>query len=324
MNTQSSSTAGIAFLVLGMVAISLNDLVIKLLSGDYPLHQMTMTRSVIGLGLTLFLVKWEGGWAILKTRTPGLHTLRCLLIVVSNLTYFTALSVVPLATATALFFVAPLFITLMSIPLLGERVGPVRMIAVTIGFCGVLIMFRPWAAEGEREASLLILSLPVLAAATYAGNQVLTRKLGATSKASALAVYIQVMFIIVSALIYLVAGDGRYAAHVDAPSLIFLLRAWIWPEGRDLWLFLALGANSAVVGYALSQAYRLSTAATLAPFEYVGLPMAIIWGLVVFGTFPGVSVWIGMILIAGSGLFVFLREHQKKRVVVSAQAVKRR
>lgn len=324
MNAQPSSTAGIAFLVLGMVAISLNDMMIKLLSGDYPLHQMTMTRSVIGLVLTLFLVKWEGGWTILRTKTPGLHALRGMLIVISNLTYFTALAVVPLATATALFFVAPLFITLLSIPLLGERVGPIRMIAVIVGFCGVLIMFRPWAAEGEREASLLILALPVLGAATYAGNQVLTRKLGATSKASAMAVYIQVMFIIVSAVIYLIAGDGRYAANVEAPSLIFLLRAWIWPVGADLWLFLFLGVNSAVVGYALSQAYRLSTAATLAPFEYVGLPMAILWGVVVFGTFPGATVWVGMLLIAGSGLFVFLREHQKKRFVASAQAVKRR
>ena len=99
----------------GMTAISVNDMLIKQLSGDYPLHQMVFTRSAIGILFSLILVQWEGGWHILKTRTPGLHALRGILIVFSNLSYFTALAMIPLADATALFFVAPLLITLLSI-----------------------------------------------------------------------------------------------------------------------------------------------------------------------------------------------------------------
>ena len=104
--------AGIAFIVLGMTAISVNDMMIKQLSGSYPLHQMVFIRSFIGIAFSLLLVQLEGGMSILATRTPLLHALRGVLIVISNLTFFTALAVVPLAEATALFFVAPLMITL--------------------------------------------------------------------------------------------------------------------------------------------------------------------------------------------------------------------
>lgn len=286
----------------------MNDMLIKQLSGGYPLHQLVFTRSAIGLMLTLVLVQMEGGWTILKTTRPGLHLVRALMIVVSNMTFFSAIAVLPLAEATALFFAAPLFITLLSIPFLGEKVGPMRMSAVLIGFIGVLIMQRPWQSLDGSDANRLVLLLPVISALTYAVNQVMTRKLGITSKASALAVYIQVTFIIVSAGFFLVAGDGRFAVGAQNGALEFLLRAWVWPASGDWKFFLGLGVLSATVGYCLSQAYRLSDAATVAPFEYIGLPLAVFWGFMVFGEWPDLPIFIGILLIMGAGLFVFLRE----------------
>lgn len=258
--------------------------------------------------LTLVLVQMEGGWTILKTTRPGLHLVRALMIVVSNMTFFSAIAVLPLAETTALFFAAPLFITLLSIPFLGEKVGPMRMSAVLIGFIGVLIMQRPWQSLDGSDANRLVLLLPVISALTYAVNQVMTRKLGITSKASALAVYIQVTFIIVSAGFFLVAGDGRFAVGAQNGALEFLLRAWVWPASGDWKFFLGLGVLSATVGYCLSQAYRLSDAATVAPFEYIGLPLAVFWGFMVFGEWPDLPIFIGILLIMGAGLFVFLRE----------------
>ena len=319
----SPATLGILFIVGGMVAISVNDMLIKELSGDYPLHQMVFVRSAIGIIFSLMLVQLEGGWQILKTRRPGLHALRGGLLVIANMTYFTALAVLPLADATALFFAAPLFITLLSIPVLGEKVGPLRITAVFVGFAGVVIMQRPWAGNDGLEVSRLVLLLPVLSALTYALNQLLTRKLGVESKASALAVYVQLMFILASAAFWIVAGDGRYAIGVENPSLIFLLRAWVWPSDGDWIYFIGLGLNSAVIGYCLSQAYRLSDAATVAPFEYVGLPLAVFWGWVIFAELPDWEVWIGMALIIGSGLFVFLREQQKARRVARGEVNRR-
>ncbi|WP_193171650.1 DMT family transporter [Nisaea nitritireducens] len=310
-------TFGIALILVGMLAISINDMLIKELSGGYPLHQMVFTRSAIGIAFSLVIVQFEGGWHILKTQRPGLHALRGLLVVIANMSFFAALAVLPLADATALFFAAPLFITLLSIPVLGEKVGPFRLGAVLVGFIGVVIMQRPWASTDDLGVSRLVLVLPVIAAITYAGMQIMTRKLGMSSKPSALAVYIQLMFLVVAGLFWIFAGDGRFAEGSDNESLIFLLRAWVWPEGVDLWLFVGLGFNSAAVAYCLSAAYRAADAATIAPFEYTGLLLAVFWGWAIWGYLPGLEVMIGIFLIMASGLFVFLRERQRNRPMAS-------
>lgn len=320
---QNRATLGILFVVGGVFAISINDMLIKQLSGGYPLHEIVFLRSGIGILFSLIMVQMEGGWSILKTRRPLLHLMRGLLIVISNMSYFVALAAIPLADATALFFAAPLFITVLSIPILGEKVGIMRMSAVLIGFAGVVIMQRPWADTTSLQASRLVLLLPVLAALTYALNQLMTRKLGVESKASALSVYIQATFIVVSVAFYLVAGDGRFADGINNPSLQFLLRAWVWPAAADWWVMAGLGANSAIIGYCLSQAYRMADAASVAPFEYVGLPLAVFWGWVIFAELPVWEVWAGIILILGSGLFVFLRERQKARIVARAPVRRR-
>lgn len=320
---RDGSTLGIIFILIGMTAISVNDLLIKQLSGGYPLHQLVFTRSFIGIFFSIIMLHWEGGWSLLKTKTPLLHVLRALMIVISNMSFFAAIAVLPLAETTALFFVAPLMITLLSVPILGEKVGPMRLSAVVVGFIGVIIMQRPWAAIGEGEVNRLVLLLPVLAAFTYAVNQVMTRKLGVTSKASALAIYIQSAFILLSAGFFFVAGDGRFVDASDNGAWQFLLRAWIWPAPSDWKFFILLGCMSAVIGYCLSQAYRVSSAATVAPFEYVGLPLAIFWGLVVFGELPDLAVWVGIMLILGAGLFVFLRERMLARRITRPTNMRR-
>ncbi len=321
-NAQNQPGIAIAFVFAGVFAISINDMLIKQLSGGYPLHEIVFARAFIGILFGLGLVQLEGGWRILKTSQWHWHLLRGILVVIANMTFFLALAALPLADATALFFVAPLFITLLSIPLLGEKVGAMRLGAVAIGFLGVVIMQRPWADVQTLQASRLVLLLPVVAALTYALNQLMTRKLGVNSKASALAIYIQGTFLVVSIGFFLIAGDGRFASADSAPSMQFLLRAWVWPAQEDVWVFLGLGLNAAVIGYCLSQAYRIADVATVAPFEYIGLPLAVFWGLLIFGDLPVWEVWVGIALIIGSGLFVFLRERQKARNLLKTRPIR--
>ncbi|UWR23055.1 DMT family transporter [Sulfitobacter sp. S190] len=315
MTDAKHNRAGLAigFVLFGVLAISINDMLIKQLSGGYPLHQIVFLRSAIALLFSLVFLQFEGGFAALRTDVPLQHLLRGLLIVVANMTFFLALGVLPLADVTALFFAAPLFITLLSIPILGERVGPVRLTAVVIGFVGVLIMQRPWQGEDTLMVSRVVLMLPVLAALAYALNQLMTRRLGAKAPAAALAIYIQVSFLVVSVAFFLAAGDGRFAPEGGNATLQFLLRAWIWPTPDDMWVFIGLGVNGGFIGYSLSQAYRLADAATVAPFEYIGLPLAVLWGYLFFGDLPTWEVWTGIALIIASGLFVFFRERTEAR-----------
>lgn len=303
----------IAFVLFGVLCISLNDMLIKQLSSGYPLHQIVFFRSFIGILVSFIFLHFEGGLPALRTDQPHLHILRGFLVVIANMSFFLALAVIPLADATALFFAAPLFITLLSIPLLGEKVGPLRLGAVFVGFIGVVIMQRPWEPAEALTVSRAVLLLPVLAALTYALNQLMTRKLGVKAPASTLAIYIQATFLVVSIGFFLVAGDGRFVTETTNSSLEFLLRAWVWPAPQDQWALLGMGVNGALIGYCLSQAYRLADAATVAPFEYIGLPLAVFWGLVIFGDLPTWEVWTGIALILASGLFVFFRERSKAR-----------
>jgi len=322
-DTADRTRQGILFIFAAVFAISVNDASIKALSDDYPLHQMVFIRSVIALVFSFTLLSLEGGLALLRTKTPALHALRALLIVLANMAFFAGLAVLPLAEATALFFVAPLMITVLSILVLGEAVGPRRAAAVLAGFAGVLVMMGGGAAGAESGSPDWAWALPVGAAACYAGMQVLTRRLGGATRASAMAIYIQTAFLLVSAGFFVVAGDGRFDSDGESPALAFLLRAWVWPSLQDWPLFVLIGVMGGGIGYCLSNAYRLGTPATIASYEYVSLPLAIFWGWAIWGEVPGPRTMTGIALIVGAGLYVYLRERRRAMEVAAARPQRR-
>ncbi len=307
-STTDPRLLGIACVIGAVITFTTQDMMIKWLSGDYPLHQIILTRATVALAFTVALfVPLEGGLHNLRTRRLPLHLLRGLAVVVANMTFFTALASLPLGEVTAIFFVSPLLITALSVPLLGEVVGPRRWLAVMIGLAGVIVMLRP-GSDAFQAAALL----PLVAALAYASLQIMTRKLGIAEKASTMAFYIQLTFIMVSASIGLVVGDGRFAGSGN-PQAEFLLRAWVWPETTDVLIMCAIGTLSAIGGYLISQGYRISEAALVAPFEYVALPFAVFWSVLIWGDWPEPISWLGIALIVGAGLYVFYRETVRGR-----------
>ena len=301
-----NNLGGIYCILAAMVVLTLQDCVIKWLSPHYALHQIMLSRAVLALFLTFALLRAEGGFHLLRTQHLRWHLLRGALMVVANMSFFLAVAAMPLAEAIAIFFVAPLFITALSVPLLGESVGPRRWAAVFVGLAGTVVMMRP----GQAVFAWVAL-LPVVAAFSYAFMQMLTRRLGATDKASTMAFYIQIMFIVMSGGIGLAVGDGRFAGTGNV-SMEFFLRAWIWPALGDLWLFGWCGIASGIGGYLLSQAYRQGQANVVAPFEYVALPLAVVWGALIWGDRPDATATFGMALIAGSGLYTLYRENVRR------------
>ena len=284
----------------GVSNFSTQDSVIKFLSADYSLHQITLLRALIAIVFTmLVLVPFEGGLRALYTRRLTLHLLRGTAVVLANLLFFTGLATLPLGETTALIFIAPLLILLFAAVFLRERVTPRRWIAVGIGLLGTLVMIRPGSDLFNPT-----MILPLLAALCYATFQTMTRLLGTTEKASTMAFFVQVAFILISSAVGLVAGDGRFDPG-DDPTLGFLLRAWIWPTGADWILLFGTGCLSALGAYLISQGYRISNASLLAPFEYTALPFALAWSIFFFGDWPDYLSWLGIALIAGSGLYAF-------------------
>ena len=301
--SRSPAVVGATCASVSVIFFSINDVIIKFLSDNYALHQVVLIRSAIGLLFVMAIIApMTDGWRIARTRRLPMHLLRGLCVVVANMTFFLGLAAMELATAVAIFFVSPLLITAFSVVFLKETVGPWRWAAIGIGFLGVLIILRP-GTEAFHPAALL----PLLAAVAYAGIHMITRTIGGTESAATMAFYIQVVFIGVCAAIGLAVGDGRFADQTD-PSLAFLFRAWEWPETSDGLIFAMLGFGVAIAGYLISQAYRVAEAAFVAPFEYLAMPLSILWGYVVFDEVPDLPVWTGAALIVGAGLFTLWRE----------------
>ena len=294
--------------VVSVVFFATNDMAIKFLSGGYALHQVVLIRSLIGLLIVIGLIApFTDGWAIMRTKRLKMHILRGLCVVCANMTFFLGLAAMPLADAVAIFFISPLVITALSVVFLNEKVGPQRWTAIIIGFIGVLIMMRPGTASFQL-ASLL----PLAAAVFYATIHIITRRIGGTESAATMAFYIQAMFIIVCIIMGLAVGDGRFGDQND-PSLAFLLRAWEWPLVTDYPIFLLIGVGIGIGGYLISQAYRVAEVSFVAPFEYLALPMSVIWGMAVFGEFPDTLDYVGMIFILGAGLFTIWRDAISKQ-----------
>jgi len=275
----SNNKIGIICVATAAVIFSTSDMLLKTLSGDYPLHQVVLFRAIFAMLVTLSLfMPLEGGYRNLLSKRIPLHLVRGLCVVVANMSFFFGLASMPLADATAIFFFAPLLITALSVPFLLEIVGFRRWVAVLIGFVGVIVMVRP----GSDTFQIAAIG-PLIAAIAYASMQILTRKLGVSEKASTLAFYIQITFVFVCIAIGLVAGDGRFAKGIEDPSLLFLLRAWVIPPIEDVGVMALIGIASSIAAYLISQGYRLTEATVAAPFEYVALPISVFWGVVVFG-----------------------------------------
>lgn len=308
---KNAAVIGISCAVAGSMALSLNDLFIKHLSDAYALHQVILVRSLVGISFILGFTLVTGlGLAHLRTARPWAHLIRASIVMVSNVTYFLGLAAMPIADAAAIGFVAPIFVTLISAVVLREEVGWHRWSAVLVGLAGVIIMIRP---EGEFHwAAVLIL----FSAFCYATTQNMTRHLRETESAVTINFYTQVAFIVVSVAMGLWVGDGHLSGSDDA-SLAFLFRPWIWPPMGDWLFFLGTGLAVAIGGMLMGHAYRINPPALIAPFEYTSMPLAVIYGLVFFGTFPDAQGWIGIALIIGAGLYTLWRETLRGRRAAS-------
>ena len=292
----------IAFLIGAIFIYSLHDVIIKWISGNYPVHEIVMIRSIFAVIPILLIARVGGGFHLLRTTHLGLQIIRALLMFASFMTYYLALAALPLAEAVSLFFSAPLFITILSVTALGEKVELGGWLAVFIGFLGVIVMLKPGGNMINPAALLALLS-----AFLYGTGSILTRRLGQTESGVALAFYPTITYIFCSTIV------GMALSHSDAtqqahPSVAFLLRGWQFPAQADLFLLILVGLIAALGFYFLSQAYRLAPPSAIAPFEYTAVPLSAVLGYIFWKDILGPQSIIGIVLIVGSGLYILGRK----------------
>ena len=274
----------IAYLMLGVVGGLGLDLAAKGLLANYSLVQFVFLRSLIGLLIFLFLARQLGGVNGLKTRRWRWHLLRTVLAVGSMFGFFYGLAHMPLVDALTLGFTAPVMVTALSVPLLGEHVGWRRWTAVTIGFIGVLIILRP----GTRTIELAHVAV-LFSAFFYACLAITARKLADTESSYSLSIYVVTGPLLVSTTLL---GTGNW----QAPDL----NGWL--------LFGISGACSVITWIGIIGGYRRAAPALLAPFEFTALIGGALAGYLIWDEVPDRWVTAGALVIIGSGLFVVYRE----------------
>lgn len=292
----SRQTQGMLCVAFGVSIFSVQDAIVKGLSGTYPVHEIVVARSLVALPILILVTLAEEGGRP-QIHRLGLHLVRALFLYVSYTCYYLALAHLPIAEAVALYFTAPFFVAALSLPMIGERVGAKSWIAIGIGFCGVLLIARP-----ETSVFDPTVLLPVLSALAYAIASLLTRRLGTTESGGALALSATVVYVVAGTLTALALS--RIEAAGDAhSSLRFLLNPWVWPDARDVALLAACGFIAAFGFFFLGQGYRLAEANRAAPFEYASLPWGILWGYWFFGNLPTEATILGAVIIIGAGLY---------------------
>lgn len=287
---------GILFLCAGIAVFSLQDLILKRLSGLYPLHEAMVLRSLAAIPALFVLAVWDGGARAFASSGWRPMALRGGLNFLAYTCYYLALAALPLATTVALFFTAPLFITALAVPFLGERVTTARWTALLAGFAGVLVIVRPGSAFFDWAALL-----PLFSGLFYASAQILARRMGARETATAMSFYSNLAFLAGATLLSLIFGAGAHADE-SQPSLAFLLRGWSTPPPVDLALMLSCGLIAALGLTLLTQAYRLAEASLVAPFEYTALFWGLLWGWLFWQDWPGPADWAGIAVLVAAGL----------------------
>ena len=304
MTNTSSNIRGVGFLVLGMLIFSLQDIAVKWIGGDYPVLEIVTFRSLIALPLTLLFFRYEGGRGLPTTKRYKLEYVRGLFYFLSYTTHFMGLAALPLAEIAAIKFSGPLMITSLSVVMLGEKVGPRRWLALLVGFMGVLLIVRPGLAGFNMGSVFILISVLFYALATM-----LTRKLQTTDSSATMSYYSSLVYLLatfVFAPLTIFVGEIPNA-H---PSIAFLFHAWTMPSLSDWIIMSGLGLVWAGGMYCLARAYSLTLASVVAPFEYIALPINIMWGFVIWHEFPTLITLAGAFLTLSSGLYILFRERK--------------
>lgn len=280
---------GIGLVLLASIFLTSSDMASKLLTREILPLQVTWLRYGTFTAIMLAIVWRRGGLERLATQRPMLQFLRGMGVLASSVLFVTALKYMPLADATATGFVAPLFVTALSIPILRETIGWRRWTATLIGFVGVLIVVRPGGA-GFQIASLLA----VASALAWAFAMIMTRMMSRTESPLTTLTYSAIL------------GFGLTSLAVP-----FL---WTPVTPAILLTGMFVGAASTVGHWLIVLAYRHADASLLAPFSYIQLLWASLFGLVIFAVLPDFWTLVGAVVIAGSGLYTAHRERVRAKL----------
>jgi drug/metabolite transporter (DMT)-like permease len=282
---------GFLYMFLSVCTFSIMDLLVKW-SSDYPTGEVLFFRGFFGLLPTFFLIPKNKLKTFYTTKRSKEHLFRCLMGLMALIAIVVALRELPLAVVVSLSYAAPLFITVLSIFLLSEKVGIFRWLAVLIGFIGVIIIAEP----GFKGMNYLYF-LPLIFCIGMAFVTITIRKLSKTEPIWLISIF--------------------FTITISIAGLVTIPMGWIIPNFQDFILLALIGITGGSANLFLTQSYKLSEVSLVAPLKYLALIFAIIFGYLIWNEIPTVKTLIGASLVVFASLIIFKREIYHKQKIPS-------
>ena len=311
MSTPNNNPKGIILILTGMALFSIQDSLIKFVFEEASLYELYFGRTLTALILLLVFLKVKSQKLILKTHYPLLTTLRVICFFFGFSFFYISLTFMSLAMANALFFSSPFFISILAIIFLGEKVGIRRWLAIFVGFIGVYIVLNP----DFNDFNYMKLA-PVACALCYAISMTITKITSDKDNVYTQMSHLYFGAIGISILFFIFTGKGQFNTFSD-PTFQFIFREWFTNPTYAWPYIVAMGFVAAVSFYCVFSAYSVASPSVVSLFEYSLIIWAIIIGYILFNDIPTIRTFVGVALIIGAGVYIYLREKARDQMIVT-------
>ena len=311
MSKKNNNPKGIILILLAMMVFSVQDGIMKHIYNFVSLYEIYLIRTVVSFILILIFLIITKKPIVFKSQYPILTLCRVILFFFGFSSFYISLTVLPLGTATALFFVTPFLITIFAHFFLKEEIGPRRWAAIAVGFIGVYITLNP-DFSNFNYLSLL----PILCAFCYSLSMIIIKMTSDKDSVYTQTFTFYIGAIIFSIIFYFVMGDGKFNT-IEHPAAQFILREWFVDIENSILFMVATGVTATVAFLLLFTAYSIASPAVVSPFEYSILLWSPLIGWIYFNEVPTLSTVIGILIIVSSGIYIFLREKAQDQSIVT-------
>ena len=311
MSSRNNNPKGILFILTGMALFSVQDSLIKYIFEDTALYELYFGRTLTALILLALYLKITSQKLVMKTYYPLLTTVRVICFFFGFSFFYISLTYMSLAMANALFFSSPFFISILAILFLGEKVGIRRWLAIIVGFLGVYIVLNP-NFENFDYTKLA----PVACALFYAISMTITKITSDKDSVYSQMFHLYIGAIGISIIFFIFTGKGQFNTFSD-PTLQFILREWFTNPTYSWPFIIIMGLVASLSFYFVFSAYSIASPSVVSLFEYSLIIWAIIIGYLLFNDIPTARTFIGVALIIGAGVYIYIREKAKDQMIAS-------
>ena len=311
MSAPNNNPKGILLILSGMALFSIQDSLIKYIFEESALYELYFGRTLIALILLFIFLKFTSQKLVFKTHYPLLTCCRVICFFFGFSFFYISLTYMSLAMANALFFSSPFFISILAIIFLGEKVGIRRWFAILVGFMGVYIVLNP-----DFENFNYMKLAPVACALCYAISMTITKITSDKDNVYSQMFHLYIGAIGISILFFIFTGKGQFNTFSD-PTFQFITREWFTNPTYAWPYIIAMGFVAALSFYCVFSAYSVASPSVVSLFEYSLIIWAIIIGYVLFNDVPTIRTFVGVALIIGAGVYIYLREKVKDQMIVT-------